>query len=115
MNQSDFRLVCDVMAARVVKGEISREETFHDEMMLTMDRVVVPENPEDHASIQVELVKATGTIVVTWGENRAVLGKNKDGSGYHSFLYFSIREDAACNEHATLDNLIEHACAAKWN
>jgi hypothetical protein len=115
MNQSDFSRICDVMATRVVKGRVSHEETFHDERMLSMDRVVVPEKPKDHESIQVELVKATGTITATWGENRVVMKRNKDGSGYHSFLYFSIREDAACNEHATLDAMIEHACAAKWN
>ena len=112
---SDFTEICNKMVPRILNVTICslRGEGVGDEnkRMLTLYPWKEPSNYE---CAEIEQIRDTGTITVMWGENRAVMNRNKNGTGYHSFLYSSVREDAAANEHATLDDMIEHACGAMW-
>ena len=110
----DFVEIYKKMIPRILKVSICslRGEAEGDENRSLL--TVYPIKPSNYECMEIEQIKATGTITVTWGENRAVMRPNKTGAGYHSFLYTSLREDAAANEHATLDDMIERVCEAKW-
>jgi hypothetical protein len=76
--------------------------------------VAYPGLPAAFEFLEARLDPATGDVNVMWGMNQAVMRKDKNGGGYHSFLYNDLREEVTANEHATLDSMMEQACSYAW-
>jgi hypothetical protein len=105
-----FDAVCNRLVPRLVGG-ILRDSYAAD----GSSYVAYPNPPSAFEFLDATLNPETGDVSVAWGENQAILRKNKRGDGYHSFLRAGIRDDAVvANEHETLDAMLEQAASAAW-
>ena len=74
-----------------------------------------PEAKGMYKKVKIGKINGTEAVALSWGNNYAEMRRSENGDdGYESRLFPGCEWDGVIHKHATLNDMVDHACNAEW-